>query len=175
MTLTKDQLAEARRDVAGFQGRFFYDAERGDIGYVAKKCDERQCDCEQKLNSDGDQDCSVEIASACDDETAEPMVRMLNAFPALLAHIDELANERIADAVVAAFPRIQELTTDRDRLAGEASEHEEAARLLAEKYIEADHRLTIVTADRASLAAQLAAVTRERDALRASLMAGGGK
>ena len=85
MTIDTKQL---RADALGLAGRFFYDAERGDIAYIAKDCDDRTCDCEKKLNSDGDQDCAFSIADGLDDHVAEPLVRMLNAVGPLL---DELA------------------------------------------------------------------------------------
>ena len=83
--------AKLRAVAAGFPGRFFYDAERGDLAFIAKECDEGQCDCEQKLNSDGDQDCSVCIGDIDHGEnTGSPIAAMLNAVPALLDECERL-------------------------------------------------------------------------------------
>jgi hypothetical protein len=81
-------VKELRKDCDGFKGRFFYDGERGDLAYIAKDCDDRQCDCEVKTNSDGDQDCSESIADI--DEAWEPIARMLNALPEALDEIERL-------------------------------------------------------------------------------------
>ncbi len=85
-------VEKLRRDCDGFRGRFFYDAEHGDLGYIAKDCDDRQCDCERNLDSDGNQDCSVSIADV--DDVYEPIAGMLNAVPALIAEIEQLRVER---------------------------------------------------------------------------------
>lgn len=87
-------IQQARRLRDGFRGRFFYDAERDDIGYIRKECDDKRCDCEQKLNADGDQDCSISVASSTwDDHVAEGIVAMLNAFPALLDEVERLRSD----------------------------------------------------------------------------------
>lgn len=76
--------AEAMEDDHGFEGRFFYDAERGDIGWIAKDCDDKQCVCEVKTNADGDQDCSHSLYDwEGEDHINEPIVRMLNRHHAL--------------------------------------------------------------------------------------------
>ena len=85
MTIDTKQL---RADALGLAGRFFYDAERGDIAYIAKDCDDRTCDCEKKLNSDGDQDCAFSIADGLDDHVAESLVRVLNAAGPLLDELE---------------------------------------------------------------------------------------
>lgn len=90
--MTTDDLQKLRADCDGFRGRFFYDAERGDLAYVAKDCDERQCDCAPSYNSDGDQDCSVSLETP-DSDVAEAIARMLNAVPMLLDEIDRLRKD----------------------------------------------------------------------------------
>lgn len=84
-------LKRARAASDGFRGRFFYDAERGDIGWIAEACDDKQCDCEVKVNADGDQDCSHSLHDwEGDDHINEPIVEMLNALPQSLAEIERL-------------------------------------------------------------------------------------
>ena len=84
-------VKRAKADAAGFAGRFFYDGERGDIGWIAKKCDDRQCDCERKVNADGDQDCSHSLSDwEGEDHICEPIVRMLNGYGEAIAEIDRL-------------------------------------------------------------------------------------
>lgn len=91
--MTNADLKAIRDAARGFSGRFFFDAEAEDIGYIAKNCDERTCDCEQKLNSDGEQDCSIQIADYMEEHVAEPMVAMLNAVPRLLDEVERLRAE----------------------------------------------------------------------------------
>ena len=79
---------QLRADALGFSGRFFYDGERGDIAWIAAECDARTCDCEEKPNSDGDQDCSISLIDGLDDHVAEPMARMLNAVRPLLDELE---------------------------------------------------------------------------------------
>ena len=87
-------LAQVRELLDGFTGRFFYDAESGDIGWIAKDCDDRTCDCERKTNSDGDQDCSHSLSDwEGEDHINEPLVRMLNAVPELLAEVERLRSQ----------------------------------------------------------------------------------
>jgi len=89
--MTPTELQKARELCDGFRGRFFYDAERGDLAYIAKDCDGRVCDCERKTNSDGDQDCSVCIGDMDHGEdTGEPIAKMLNLVPALLSEVSRL-------------------------------------------------------------------------------------
>lgn len=87
--------SKLRADVGGFTGRFFYDEECGDIAYIAEDCDNKQCDCEEKLNADGDQDCSVSLLDDTGnvDDIGEPIVRMLNAVGPLLDTIEALRAE----------------------------------------------------------------------------------
>lgn len=82
-------IKQLRADVAGFNGRFFYDAEHGDIAYIARECDEKQCECPRRPNPDGDQDCSVSI-NDFDEAVFEPIARVLNSTRAALARIAEL-------------------------------------------------------------------------------------
>lgn len=90
-------IPEIRADVHGFDGRFFADAERGDIGYIAKDCDDKQCDCEVKVNDDGDQDCSHSLYDwEHEDHINEPIARMLNAVGPLCDEITRL--EALCDA-----------------------------------------------------------------------------
>ena len=87
----KADITQVRSDLDGFTGRFFYDAERGDIGWIAADCDAKHCDCEVKLNADGDQDCSHSLSDwEGEDHINEPIVRMLNAVPELLAEVERL-------------------------------------------------------------------------------------
>lgn len=87
-----------REDVRGMSGRFFYDAERGDIGYIAKDCDDKTCDCEVKKNADGDQDCSVSVFDDFQGEEhiCELLAGMLNAVGPLLDENDSLRAELAA-------------------------------------------------------------------------------
>jgi hypothetical protein len=89
MTIDTKQL---RADVAGFNGRFFWDAECADLAYIAKFCDDRQCDCPRRRNPDGDQDCSVPIGGVggVDETVGEPVARMLNAVGPLLDEVERL-------------------------------------------------------------------------------------
>lgn len=90
MTVDVEAIRAAAR---GFTGRFFYDPERGDLAFIAAECDERTCDCERKLNSDGEQDCSVSLADY-DEEVGESMAVMLNAVRPLLAAYEQACGER---------------------------------------------------------------------------------
>ncbi len=124
-------LQKLREHTRGFTGRFFYDAERGDIAYIAKKCDERTCDCERKLNSDGEQDCSVSIGDY-DEEVAEPIVAMLNAVPAvpaLLAEIEQLQRDNASWA-----------NSDFERQLSDANAEIERLRVLVQMQGDAAHR-----------------------------------
>lgn len=88
---TKIDLGAIRAASNGLTGRFFSDPERGDIGYIAKVCDERRCDCERRVNADGDQDCSHSLYDwAGEDHLNETVALMLNAVPALVARVEEL-------------------------------------------------------------------------------------
>lgn len=139
--MTPSSRARLREDVRGFAGRFFYDAERGDIAYIAKRCDDRTCDCEENLNSDGEQDCSVSIAEIVD--AGEPIARMLNAVGQLL------------DANSGFERQLSEARSDRDRLAARVKE------------LEVDLRCEqIRSEDRGNSYAEVRA---ERDSLRAEL------
>lgn len=79
---------QATKACAGFDGRFFFDAEHGDLAYIASDCDRQECDCEHNLNSDGDQDCSISVGDI--DESGEPIAVMLNALPAAITEIERL-------------------------------------------------------------------------------------
>lgn len=90
--MSEIDIDRLRKDVRGFAGRFFYDQERGDIAYIAKACDDKQCDCERKVNADGDQDCSHSLYDwEHEDHLCEPIVEMLNAVGPLL---DALSHEK---------------------------------------------------------------------------------
>jgi len=95
-------LEGAERDADGFNGRFFFDPERGDIGYIAKACDERRCDCGRKLNADGDQDCSHSLSDwEGEEHLCEPIANLLNfaislapsLVRQLVARVEELEKE----------------------------------------------------------------------------------
>lgn len=88
--MTSEELKKLRELARGYSGRFFYDHERSDVGYIAKKCDEKRCDCEQKLNPDGDQDCSELVCEFMDEHSGPPLVEMLNAVTPLLDEIERL-------------------------------------------------------------------------------------
>jgi chromosome segregation ATPase len=151
---TSDALtlaAEAEEDERGFEGRFFYDAERGDIGWIAKACDDKQCDCERKLNADGDQDCSHSLSDwEGEDHICEPIVNMLNR------------NPQVASMLRAAVARVEEL--EAETRAVRMTE----ADLVRMPMSDLDHHkaeLLAMLTDRDSLRAKLAEVTKERDAL----------
>lgn len=92
--MTPTTLAHLRALVAGFRGRFFFDAERGDLAYLAKECEAQQCECERKTNSDGDQDCSLSLGVLDGiDDAMEPIAEMLNAVPALVDRVEALERE----------------------------------------------------------------------------------
>lgn len=93
--MNDEQRKRLRAHVNGFRGRFFYDAERGDIAWIAKACDDKHCDCERKVNADGDQDCAYSLYDwEGEDHINEPIVEMLNAVPALLDEVERLTKER---------------------------------------------------------------------------------
>jgi hypothetical protein len=83
-------LKQLRADVAGFTGRFFHDEERGDIAYIAKRCEDKECDCEPSYNADGDIDCSVSLLDDTGnvDDIGHPIARMLNALAVLLPVVE---------------------------------------------------------------------------------------
>lgn len=81
-------IEELRRLVTGWNGRFFYDEERGDIAYVAAACDAKQCDCEVRRNSDGDQDCSQSLYDI--DDAPQHAVIAINALGPLLDELERL-------------------------------------------------------------------------------------
>jgi hypothetical protein len=114
-------VKRAREICDGFRGRFFYDAERGDIGYIAKDCDDKVCDCEVHLNADGDQDCAHSLFDwEHEDHINEPLVQMLNTLPAALDEIERLrvlAKEALNLALVdgkttAALRRVREIRAE---------------------------------------------------------------
>jgi hypothetical protein len=72
----------------GWRGRFAFDGEREDLIFINADCDAKECDCEVKLNSDGDQDCSVEVDDI--DDAGPDVATMLNALPALVAEVRRL-------------------------------------------------------------------------------------
>lgn len=124
-------VRRAREVLSGFNGRFFFDEERGDLAYIAKACDDRQCSCEEKLNADGDQDCSICIGDMNHGaDTGEPIAKALNLVPALAARVEELERLlaeacEIADwfagnlSGLGATSRFQRLSTIRSAIAGE--------------------------------------------------------
>lgn len=125
---------KALRELAdGFRGRFFADAERGDIGYIAKQCDDKQCDCEVRANADGDQDCSRSIYDwEGEHHINEPIAQMLNAVGPLCDEVERLRAEchgrRFDPNLVA------ELAELRDRYEGcRANRREESATAIAER------------------------------------------
>lgn len=84
-------LAKLRALCDGFRGRFFYDAERGDLAYIAAACERKECDCEPSYNADGDIDCSHSLSDwEGEDHLNEPLADMLNALPACLDEIERL-------------------------------------------------------------------------------------
>jgi hypothetical protein len=98
----------------GFRGRFFYDAERGDIGYIAKACDDKQCDCEVKVNADGDQDCSHSLSDwEGEDHLCEPIAQMLNAIPGLLDEVGRLRS-LLVEACDIGLPHAERNGDDKD-------------------------------------------------------------
>lgn len=104
--MTPSEIAKLRAVVHGFRGRFFFDAERGDLAFIAEECEAQQCECERKTNSDGDQDCSLSVGDmdADIDDVGEPIAEMLNALPVLLDEVERLAaaHERVRDELMAA-------------------------------------------------------------------------
>lgn len=87
---------KAARELANaWRGRFFYDEERGDLAYIAKDCDDRQCDCEIRRNADGDQDCAESVEDI-DDGLAE-VAKMLALVPQLLDRVEEM-DRHLSDA-----------------------------------------------------------------------------
>jgi hypothetical protein len=141
--------AEAEEDERGFEGRFFYDAERGDIGWIAKACDDKQCDCERKLNADGDQDCSHSLSDwEGEDHICEPIVNMLNR------------NPQLASMLRAAVARVEDL--EAETRAVRMTE----ADLVRMPMSDLDHHkaeLLAMLTDRDSLRAKLAEVEADRD------------
>lgn len=81
-------IEELRRLVTGWNGRFFYDEECCDIGYIAADCDAKQCDCEVMRNSDGDQDCSQSLYDI--DDAPQHAVIAMNALGPLLDELERL-------------------------------------------------------------------------------------
>lgn len=89
-------LAVLRRDVRGFPGRFLFEAEhtvdRG-IGNVADfvEIDDRlvYVDVDADVTEPDEDDVYV-IAEPLDPNVGEPIARMLNAIPELLAYIEKL-------------------------------------------------------------------------------------
>lgn len=91
--MTNEDRQRLRADVAGFAGRFFYDVERGDLAFVAAKCEARECDCPPSYNSDGDIDCSVSLNDP-DEHVGESLARMLNAVGPLLDELDTVTGAK---------------------------------------------------------------------------------
>lgn len=114
--MTNEDRQRLRADVAGFAGRFFYDAERSDLAFVAARCEARECDCPPSYNSDGEIDCSRCIGFLEDGEAVgEPMARMLNAVGPLLDEVDTW--HRIAERDHGApIETVEALRKENDRL-----------------------------------------------------------
>jgi hypothetical protein len=118
----------------GFRGRFFYDVERGDLGFVASKCERKECDCEPSYNADGDIDCSVCIGDMDHGaDTGEPIAQMLNAIPGLLDEVERLrmdrdsyANSGFEAQLSAAYREIAALRTALNEACNIADSHIEA-------------------------------------------------
>ena len=143
-------LDRIKRDIDGFHGRFFYDAESGDIGWIAKDCDERTCDCEEKLNADGDQDCSHSLSDwEGEDHINEPIVRILNAVPALIAEVE----------------RLQVFETGMTALRERAKSFGMEPGALLSRFLHVDAEFDKMEADRDRLAAECERLTKERDGL----------
>lgn len=95
--MTNDDIQRLRKLADSMRGRFFYDEERGDIGYIAAECDAKECDCERKGNADGDQDCSYSVAdvgSSDVDDIGPVLAEMLNALRPLLDRLEAVERER---------------------------------------------------------------------------------
>lgn len=91
----KPDITKIRKHADGFRGRFFFDAERGDLAYLADECERKECDCEPSYNADGDIDCSTCIGFMEDGENmGEPIADMLNAVSGLLVECELLTRER---------------------------------------------------------------------------------
>lgn len=84
-------LSAVRAHVDGFRGRFFYDAEYGDLACIAKDCDD--CACDHPRNRDGDPDCVMSLDGPLDEHVGQPIAEMLNAIPALLELVEEQGKE----------------------------------------------------------------------------------
>lgn len=114
--MTKDELVQLQQDAAGFAGRFEFrpddDAGYDRLVYV----------------SAGDECDDYEIAEQLEQHVAEPIARMLNTVPALLAHVEQLAKERDALAT-----RRDELLAAMVRVANETPFADEAKDALAQR------------------------------------------
>ncbi len=104
-------IKAARALSDGFRGRFFCDHERGDFGFIAKDCDDHQCDCARNINEDGDQDCALSLSEEIEPHVAEPIAEMLNAYPTLLDRV-----EALEDGLREACNWIADLSSEDSRL-----------------------------------------------------------
>lgn len=82
-------IKQIRDDVRGFDGRFYATDEPEqslgfDLYFIAKDCEAKTCEC-----SVGECEPFL-IAPSCEPHIAEPLARMLNAVPELLARVERL-------------------------------------------------------------------------------------
>lgn len=151
----KARLSSVAKLCDSMEGRFFHDEERGDIGFVAAACDSKECDCNENLNSDGDQDCSVSLAdveSSDVDNIGPVLVEMLNGLAHARQDVEQLV-QRVEELEAISELRGNEVAKwahesgtakgQRDQLARRV---EELERLIAE----VAHDVRIVTEHRAA-------------------------
>lgn len=136
--MTPSDRARLVEFARGFRGRFFFDEERGDVAFIAKDCEDRQCDCEVKTTSDGDQDCSVSLYDI--DDVGELVASVLSALPELLAENEakDAAMELMLYALVNARTKL---------IASDGYDDGSALRLVQDAIDSADKALTGRVAD----------------------------